>query len=464
MRSHAALLLSVFFSGCADVPADHRARPWSEPAYFSTEPEAGGTTTVIDTSPTGLGRVVKNLTPERWLEVLAGKRIFQRVWRSSEERGAETGLGPLYNAASCAGCHFLDGRGGAPSELTPDVRLLTRLAVPAANPFGVVSDPIYGSQLSELASNDLPHEGLLLVSYALRSVAMADGTSVSTRRPAYRWQEPDWGAADPEVQLSPRMPGALAGLGLLEAIDASDVVAAADPEDLDGDGISGRANRVPDAVTGRRVLGRFGWKASQPTVEQQIATAFREDMGLTSWVRPGSACTALQPSCREHDSVEEVPRHELAQLTSYVRLLAVPQRRDPSAPEIRKGRELFLGAGCAGCHTPRQTTGSNPQLPELSQQTIFPYTDLLLHDMGENLADGVREFEAAGPEWRTPPLWGLGLSSSIHGRLRLLHDGRARSVEEAVLWHGGEAGPAKECYTELSRVEREMLVRFVESL
>ena len=260
------------------------------------------------------------------------------------------------------------------------------------------------------------------------------------------------------------MPGALAGLGLLQAIDASDILAAADPEDLDGDGLSGRTNWVPDTITGRQVLGRFGWKASQPTIEQQIATALSEDMGLTSWVRPETACTALQPACRRHDGVEEVPRHALAQLTTYVRFLAVPRRRDLAASQIRNGRNLFLGLGCAGCHTPRQTTGDDAEFPELSKQTIFPYTDLLLHDMGPDLADGVREFGAEGNEWRTPPLWGLGLLHSIHGRLRLLHDGRARSVEEAILWHGGEATVAKQGYTSLSTAKRDMLIRFVESL
>ncbi len=187
-------------------------------------------------------------------------------------------------------------------------------------------------------------------------------------------------------------------------------------------------------------------------------------MGLTSWVRPGSACTPHQRACRDRDVAEEASRRDLALVTDYVRLLAVPRRRESSAPEVRRGRELFLDVGCAGCHTPRHTTGDHPQLPELSRQTIFPYTDLLLHDLGVELADGLREHEAAGREWRTPPLWGLGLLRSIHGRLRLLHDGRARSVEEAVLWHGGEARGARARYEALAPAERALVVRFVESL
>jgi CxxC motif-containing protein (DUF1111 family) len=464
MSARSALLMCLFVGGHAQAPASGRPPAWKDPAYFSSESEVGGATTVSDTSPTGLGRTVRNLRPERWNEVLAGKQVFLRVWRESGRPGPATGLGPLYNAASCSSCHFLDGRGAPPSERAPDVRLLTRLALGTSSRSGVERDPLYGSQLSELATNGLSREGRLFVTYAPRSIAMADGSFGYVRQPTYRWDERAWGAADPDVQLSPRMPGALAGLGLLQAIDASDLLAEADPEDVDGDGLSGRANWVPDAVTGVRVLGRFGWKASQPTIEQQIATAFREDMGLTSWVRPETACTARQPACRRHDGVEEVPREELARLAVYVRFLAVPRRRGPSAPGILTGRDLFLGVGCARCHTPRQTTGHHPQFPELSKQTIFPYTDLLLHDMGPELADGVREYEAAGPEWRTPPLWGLGLLPSVHGRLRLLHDGRARSVEEAILWHGGEATPSRRGYTALSKGEREMLVRFVESL
>lgn len=453
-----ALLVSVLVAGCGEAPARPRPLPWSEPAYFLDEPRTGGATTVDDTSPRGLGRVVGNLAPERWRDVLAGKGVFQRVWRAAPAPGPGAGLGPLYNAASCSDCHFLDGRGGPPSEVTPDVRLLARLAV------GGAGDPIYGGQLSELAEDGLPSEGRLAVDYAPRPVLLPDGTAIATRRPVYRWDGAPWGAASPEVALSPRMPAALAGMGLLEAIAAEDVVAAEDPDDRDGDGISGRASWVPDAVTGRRVLGRFGWKASQPTVEQQIAAAFRDDMGLTSWVRPETACTPHQRACRDRDGAEEVSRRDLALVTGYVRLLAVPRRREPAAPEVRRGRALFLDIGCAGCHTPRHTTGEHPQLPELSRQTIYPYTDLLLHDLGDELADGVREHEAAGREWRTPPLWGLGLLRSIHGRLRLLHDGRARSVEEAVLWHGGEARAARQRYEALAEGERASVVRFVESL
>ena len=471
----AALVASVIVfvaglvgAGCGshEVPS---ARAWSEAGYFAGEAQTAGAATSNDVSRTALGRVLSNLAPERWMDVLDGKRVFERTWRAggdagtaSQGRDRATGLGPLYNADSCIGCHFLDGRGGSLSEVVPDVRLLARLAV------GEAGDPTYGRQLSELATNGLASEGQLVVAYVPRVITLGDGTQLETRRPMYRWAQPAWGPPDPHVQLSPRMPSALVGLGLLEAIDTADLIAAQDPEDRDHDGISGRANVVEDAATGRLVIGRFGWKAGQPNIEQQIATALRDDMGLTSWLRPESACTARQRACRAQDVAgdvaPEVSRRDLERLATYVRLLAAPRRRTPEAPEVRRGRAAFIEAGCASCHTPRQRTGRDVRFPELARQTIFPYSDLLLHDMGDELADGVREGEAAGPEWRTPPLWGLGLLPAIHGRIRLLHDGRARSVEEAVLWHGGEARAARDHYARLPAVTRGELVRVVESL
>src|SRR5262245_16954821 len=337
MRTHPALVASVFAAGCgAREPREPLApAAWHDTDYFAGEAQTAGAATSPDVSRTALGRVVGNLDGARWMEVLAGKQVFERVWHASGEPGGATGLGPLYNADSCTGCHHLDGRGGGLAETAPDVRLLAKLTV------GDGGDPTYGSQLSALATNGLASEGALVVDYARWPVALADGTRVEARRPAYRWHQPAWGAPDARVQLSPRMPGALVGLGLLEAIDAADILAAQDPDDRDRDGISGRANVVDDAATGRRALGRFGWKAGQPSVEQQIATALREDMGLTSWLRPDSACTARQPACRAHDGAEEVSRRDLALLAGYVRLLAVPQRREPTAPEVQRGRALF---------------------------------------------------------------------------------------------------------------------------
>lgn len=454
-----ALFPVLLLAGCVMASAGARHRPpWNDDTYFRGDHQPGGATTVADASITGLGRAVGNLEPARWPQMMAGKRIFQRQWSGDATARPGAGLGPFYNAVSCAECHFKDGRGGRPSERDPDVRLLARLAV-AKSP-----DPVYGSQLSERAVAGLPSEGSLTVTYDSQSGVMSDGTIYDLRRPVYRLRGLSWGAPDGNMVLSARMPSALTGMGLLEAIAAQDILTGADPDDRDGDGISGRASWVPDVGRGTRALGRFGWKAAQPSVEQQIATALREDMGLTSWLRPQTACTPSQRGCTTRDHTDEVSVQELEDLTRYVQLLAVPARRPLPDAALARGRRLFIATGCAACHTPRQVTAPQAAFPELTNQVIYPYTDLLLHDMGPGLADELAEHDARGPEWRTPPLWGLGLLSIIHGRLRLLHDGRARSVEEAVLWHDGEARTARRGYTALGRADRLALVRFVESL
>lgn len=458
-----SLLLAAWLiaSACA-----RDSLPWHGAAYFSGDALPGGATTVADASATGLGRAAHNLEAARWSQILDGKRIFQRRWSGDAGARARGGLGPHYNAVSCEECHFKDGRGGRSSvvDQDPDVRLLARLAVARGGSRSMFPDPVYGSQLSERAVAGVRAEGALAVRYERQAGVLSDGTRYELRRPIYRLRDLSWGAPDGTLAVSPRMPGALTGLGLLEAIPAKDILAGADPDDLDGDGISGRASWVPDIVRGGPSLGRFGWKAAQPSVQQQIATALREDMGLTSWLLPQSACTPSQLDCTARDHTDEVPAAELERLTTYVQLLAVPARRPLTDAARARGRAVFTAAGCAACHTPRQRTAARAAFPELAGQVIFPYTDLLLHDMGSGLADDLAEHEARGPEWRTPPLWGLGLLPIIHGRLRLLHDGRARSVEEAVLWHDGEAHRARQAYADLPRADRLALVRFVESL
>lgn len=230
--------------------------------------------------------------------------------------------------------------------------------------------------------------------------------------------------------------------------------------------MSGRPNRVRDLRTGETVLGRFGWKARQPSLEQQIAKAFGEDLGLTSPLFPEPVCTARQERCAAAQAASrpELPQHLVDRTALYVRLLAVPARRDWSDPEVLRGKAVFQGIGCASCHNPRFETGAVPGVPELSGQTIRPYTDLLLHDLGEELADGRPEGEADGREWRTAPLWGLGLTEAIGGQVRLLHDGRARSAEEAILWHGGEAAAARARFMRLGAADRQALLRFLKSL
>jgi CxxC motif-containing protein (DUF1111 family) len=266
--------------------------------------------------------------------------------------------------------------------------------------------------------------------------------------------------------MSPRTAPAMIGLGLLEAIDESAIVALADETDTNGDGISGRTNYVWDPKAQATRLGRFGWKANQAGIEQQTSGAFLGDMGITSPLFPTNNCPPAQATCRAQiDGGEpEADQETIDQVTYYGRLLAVPARRDAQAADVLHGKQLFIDAGCASCHTPKLVTGDFEGIPEISHQTIFPYSDMLLHDMGDELADHRPDFLATGTEWRTSPLWGLGLVHVVNGHTNFLHDGRARDVSEAILWHGGEATDAREAYRAMDARERASLLRFVESL
>ncbi|MBC7541174.1 MAG: c-type cytochrome [Candidatus Sericytochromatia bacterium] len=263
--------------------------------------------------------------------------------------------------------------------------------------------------------------------------------------------------------LSPRLTPSLIGMGLLEAIPAAAVLAAADPDDRNGDGISGRANQVWDEVAGRAALGRFGWKANIPTLTQQVAAAYHNDMGITSPRFPTESVTG-QSQVTGPVGPPEIDADRLKATVHYLRTLAVPDRRAIASGQIRRGALLFNQANCVACHMPTQRTGAFPDAPEVGRETIHPYTDLLLHDMGAGLADGRPDFLATGSEWRTAPLWGLGLRAAVQGQLSLLHDGRAHSVTEAILWHGGEAAAAKDTFRTMPRQDRSALAAFLNSL
>lgn len=415
-------------------------------AKVAPEELAGGATTVFDTTSNAFGRAVANLQRHRWPAFREGKTLFFEEWTApGAVARPRDGLGPLLNATSCAGCHFKDGRGRPAAD--GGVPLLARLAV-AREDGSTAPHPLYGVQLQDRAVPGAVAEGRLVVTYTEVAGRFPSGESYSLRRPAYRIVGAAHGALGSDTRISPRMPPAVMGVGLLEAIPEAAILALEDPEDRDRDGISGRANRVSVAGIEESVLGRFGWKASQPTVARQNAAAFRHDLGVTTPFDPGTP---------------ELATHELRRVSLYTRLLAVPARRGGRSPAVLAGKALFMELGCAGCHEPRFTTGA-AAFPELAGQTIWPYSDLLLHDMGEELADGRGDGEADGREWRTAPLWGLGLHETVGGVRTLLHDGRARTPEEAILWHGGEAAASRRAYRRLSAERRQAVLVFLESL
>jgi CxxC motif-containing protein (DUF1111 family) len=413
-----------------------------------------------------------------------GFALFKKMWaQAPSSTQASDGLGPLFNARSCQTCHLRDGRGVPPAEGAESPSFFFRLARPARNAgeqaqiashdvlnFG---DPVYGHQLQDKGVTGLPGEGRMTVQYDERVVTLAGGETVRLRVPRYGLDQLSFGPLDPATTLSPRISQSLAGMGLLEAIPEAELLAHADPDDSDPDGIAGRANYVRDPATGRIAIGRFGWKAQNATVKAQVASALSGDIGISSPLLPDpfGDCTTAETKCRmmptgvqKRLGDTEAPDPVLDLLTTYTANLAVPARRNLDDPEVLAGKALFYRAGCAACHVPKFVTGRNAPEKQHAFQLIWPYSDLLLHDMGEGLADGQQVGEASGRDWRTAPLWGIGLTRTVNGHEAYLHDGRARTLEEAILWHGGEGERARDAYAGMERQDRQRLLKFLESL
>ncbi len=331
---------------------------------------------------------------------------------------------------------------------------------------GVLPEPTYGDQLQDRAILGVPPEGRVRITLEEVPGKYADGTRYTLLAPTYEIVDLSGGPIASDVLVSPRIAPSVFGVGLLEAIPEQEILARADPDDADGDGISGRANSVLDVAQQHVELGRFGWKANVPTVEQQNASAFTGDIGITNRLFPEQPCTPAESEClaKPHGGEPELDDLKLSRVTFYTRTLAVPARRDVRNDEVQKGEQLFRTAGCTSCHVSTQHTGDAGEVPALRRQTIHPFTDLLLHDMGPGLADGRPDNLATGSEWRTPPLWGIGLQSTVAGHTRFLHDGRARNLEEAILWHGGEAKAAQREFVEMPRVDRAALIAYLRSL
>ena len=429
----------------------------------------GATTNTLLFGTNAFVPAAENISLDNKLMFSTGNAFFNQAWTvapaSTESRD---GLGPLFNARSCSTCHFKDGRGRPPLEGETELTsMLLRIGVPGAAPGEApLPDPIYGDQLQPNGVDGVPGEGEPSVSYASIEGQYDDGEPYELLAPTYVVQTPSHGAFAADLLISPRVAPAMIGMGLLEAIPEARLEDLSDPDDRDGDGISGHVNRVWDATTESFTAGRFGWKAEQPSVRQQAAGAFVGDMGITSSLFPAESCMPLEVECQTalRGGDPEISDMLFERVVRYSQLLAVPGRVDYEEPEVLRGKARFAELGCQGCHTPSHHTRADAALAEVSGQLIWPYTDLLLHDMGDALSDGRASFAAEGNEWRTAPLWGIGHYQDVNGHERLLHDGRARGVAEAILWHGGEASEAKRGFVALSAAERLDLIAFVESL
>ncbi|MEM1349411.1 MAG: di-heme oxidoredictase family protein [Myxococcota bacterium] len=467
-RSLYVLFTGALCAGSSSCSGD--AHSIDEADLLPERAYSGGDTTVFNTTPNAFGFSARNLASEKKSAFFVGNSFFNQNWVTAPaSTTARDGLGPVFNGLSCSSCHFKDGR-GAPYEEDGSIgiSLLFRLSVPDGDG-GWVSDPVYGPQLNPRGILGVDGEATPTVTFEEVPGAYEDGTPYTLVRPVFTLEDPGYGEFGEGLVISPRLAPVVFGLGLLEAIPEERLLELADPKDEDGDGISGRPNRVFDIERGEVVVGRFGLKANEPSLIQQNAGAFRGDIGITSEFFPEESCTDAQMECLEaptgnDDQGIEIDRHRLERVTFYTSTLAVPGQRDANDPEVLRGVELFEQVGCEGCHVSRHVTGAVAGLEELSDQVVYPYTDLLLHDMGPDLADGRPDGEATGSEWRTPPLWGLGLQKAVNRHTFFLHDGRARSMEEAILWHGGEALASRDAFRALDAGDRRALLTFLNSL
>lgn len=400
----------------------------------------------------------------------SGNELFRTNWVEAKASVESLdGLGPIFNASSCGSCHFKDGRGAPPDEPNGTrFGLLWRLNNGQKNSDGSPAPhPIYGGQIQDLALPKIKAEATVSITYDTITGFYADGASYQLFKPNYALEDLGYGSIDETYKLSPRIASQIAGIGLLEHIPEASILANEDVNDEDGDGISGKANYVWNVLEQKKTLGRFGWKANQPTIRQQSAAAFNGDMGLTSSLFPTDEFTEAQVLAnppKKNGGTPEISDKQLDRITLYVQTLAIPAKRNVDEPEYLKGRSLFYEIGCESCHRASFKTGIDAEIASLDNQTIYPYTDLLLHDMGKGLADDAPDNLATGSEWRTAPLWGIGLIKTVNKHTRLLHDGRARNIEQAILWHGGEAETSQRKFTRLTLEERDALVFYIESL
>lgn len=456
----ATLLILMCAAGCQSQSAP--------PGERLLEPKSGGDTTVYSFDRHAFSRPAANLDVTKRAEFSIGNAFFNSPWVvAPASASARDGLGPLFNARSCDACHNNDGRGRPPEHGEIPISLVIQFATPtpgANNEPG--ADPVYGVNLNPQAIGGVPAEGSIRIHDREVHGTFADGERYTLLAPEYEFVDLAYGPLAEGTGFSPRVAPAVFGAGLLEAIPEEQILERSDPDDRDGDGISGRPNRVWDHRAQRVVLGRFGWKANQPDIAHQTAAAFSSEIGMSTSLRPGQICTAAQAACMNAPTggEPEIGDEMFDHIVRYQRNLGVPARRNLDSPQVKAGAKLFEQAGCAACHRSTFVTGDIPGEPALSRQTIHPFTDMLLHDMGPALADNRVDFDAAPNEWRTPPLWGLGLQAAVNGHTRLLHDGRARDINEAILWHGGEGERAREIYRSMTKEQRAALLAFLNSL
>ena len=457
------LILALHLVSCNESD-DYVALSSEDEEQFS----GGKTATVFNATQEAFGFSASGINFEEQSAFGIGNSFFRQSWVSAPaSTTARDGLGPYFNAVSCSSCHFKDGRGRPPAFDGETARgLLLRLSTDGFHTNGSSNpDPIYGGQLQDNAILGQTVKGGFKITYQDIVETFDDGTTVILKKPIYQFVNLGFGPMAGNLKVSPRIANQIIGLGLLDAIPESTILSFADVNDANGDGISGKPNYVHDIQSNTQKLGRFGWKSNQPSVLQQVAAAFSGDMGITSSLFPNENCPpGVDCDAIPNGGTPEITDDNLNKVAIYSLTLAVPARRNHTNQDVLRGKKTFETIGCASCHIPKIQTGSNYPIAAFRNQTIRPYTDMLLHDMGDALGDNATDFLATGNEWRTPALWGIGLIQTVNGHTNLMHDGRAKNITEAILWHGGEGSTSKNKFKQLPVKEREDLLKFLNSL
>lgn len=458
------MMLVVVSGGCSEDPLPDLGE-LHEPNIDSFALMGGGLT-IDDASNDAFFQRAPNLTGLDFSLHLSGRGVFNTNYVQAPA-ALEYGLGPLYANSSCNTCHISGGRGKPINGAEIPESIMLRISMPGATTTNSpVPVPNFGLIFHPRSTGTVRNEGNISVTYATVGGNFGDGTSYSLRQPTYTVTNA-YSTIPAGMLKSARIPQQLVGLGLLESIKESDILSKVDANDSDGDGISGRANYVYNYLTFSTTLGRFGWKADIATINEQAAFDFQQGMGVTIGTDPynfENCKDQVQGTGELLDDPEAKSSETLHPLTVYLKTTAVPKRRNMNVDIVRRGQKLFTDADCIKCHVESYTTGAADDIVQLHNQKIYPYTDMLLHDMGDGLADNRVEYLASGREWRTPPLWGIGLTRTVSGATYFLHDGRARNLVEAILWHGGEADSSKNEFVKMSKQDRDALIAFLNSL
>lgn len=452
--------IGIAFASCSE---NDDAESYIDPGLdLSERLHAGGETTIFSATSISFRTPAPNLSTADFNAHQLGDVLFENVYITAPAN-VNSGLGSIFNNSSCISCHPNDGRAKFPTNLLARSGFLIRASIAGNDSHGGPNPvPGFGLQIQNQSIFGFSAEAQYQAAFTEVNETLADGTIVHLRKPTLLLINP-YTSLPGGMMLSGRLGTPVFGLGLLEAIPEADILSHQDINDTNGDGISGKANFVWDPQINQTVLGRFGWKANTGSLIVQCAAAFVEDMGITNPIFFNETGIGQSNGQDGLNDDPEIGQNILDQLVLYTRTLGVPAPRNLSNSNVRQGAAIFEQIDCAKCHMPKQKTGSNT-ISALTNQTFFPYTDLLLHDMGEGLADNRPDFLASGSEWKTRPLWGIGLTQLINGHTDLLHDGRARTIEEAILWHGGEAQNAKNKYKQLTTRQRSNLLQFINSL